>query len=53
MHTKGKKIIKCCVKYNIRDDEVRKWVQENVNDTKDPIHKWDMKQLQEYVAYDK
>ena len=50
---KGKFFMKCCVKYNIKEDEVRNWIHENVNDKNDPIYKWDMKQIQEYVEYDR
>ena len=47
------KIGKCCVKYNINEDEVKNWVQENVDDPKDPIHKWDMQQIQDYADYNR
>ena len=45
------KIMKCCAKYDIKQIEVENWIKHNIEDKKDPIHRWNMKQIQECVEY--
>ena len=47
------KIMKCCAKYDIKSEELREWIKNNIQDKNDPINEWNMTQLQEYVAYDR
>ena len=47
------KIITSCVKYDIKFHEVENWIRENIKDVNEPIHKWSMQQIQEYLEYTK
>ena len=46
------KIINSCVKYDIKYQEVQRWVNENVVDLNDPIHKWTYQDMQKNIPYD-
>ena len=53
MLAEKEKITKCCAKYNIQYYEIKQWIQANVEDSNEPIHQWDMQQLQEGVKYER
>ena len=40
-------------KKNMKQIEVENWIKHNIEDKRDPIHQWNMKQIQECVEYDK
>ena len=47
------KIIRCCAKYDIKYEEVKTWIERNVMNKNDPIHKWGIKQMYDHIEYEK
>ena len=45
------KIIRSCAKYDIKHEEVKIWAKENIKDTTNPIHRWNLKQMHELIEW--
>lgn len=47
------KIIRSCAKYDIKYEEIKSWIERNIEDKNEPIHSWNLRQMQELIEYER